>query len=65
MVVNAVYAGALSLRAHRQSIYVFTNNRTILVTLRAPSRKSGQASVSKILRHVRYLEGFSNRVIFA
>jgi hypothetical protein len=64
MVVDAVYAGALSPRAHRQTIHVFTNNRTVLVTLRAPGRKSGQASVSKILKHVRYLEGFSNRVIF-
>ena len=65
MVVNAVYAGALSPRTHGQTIHVFTNNRTVLETLRSPGRKSGQASVSKILRHVRYLEGFSNRVIFA
>jgi hypothetical protein len=65
MVIDAVYAGALSPRAHRQTIHVFTNNRTILITLRAPGRTSGQASVSKILRHVRYLEGFSKRVIFA
>jgi hypothetical protein len=27
-------------------------------------RRSGQASVSKVLKYVRYLEGFSNRVIF-
>jgi hypothetical protein len=65
MVVDAVYAGALLPRAHGQTIHVFTNNRTVLVTLRALGRKSRQASVSKILKHVRYLEGFSNRVIFA
>jgi hypothetical protein len=65
MVVNAVYAGALPPRAHGQIIHVFTNSRTVLSTLRAPGRKSGQASVSKILKHVRYLEGFSSRVIFA
>jgi hypothetical protein len=65
MVVDAVYAGALLPRAHGQTIHLFTNNRTVLTTLRAPGRKSGQASVNKILKHVRYLEGFSNRVIFA
>jgi hypothetical protein len=65
MVVDAVYAGALSPRAHGQTIHVFTNNRTVLITLRALGRKAGQASVSKILKHVRYLEGFSNRVTFA
>jgi hypothetical protein len=64
MVVNAVYARALLPRAHSQTIHVFTNNRTVLIALRAPSRKSGQASVGKILKHVRCLEGFSNRVIF-
>jgi hypothetical protein len=65
MVVNAVYAGALSPRVHGQTIYVFTNTRTVLITLRVLSRKSGQASVRKILKHVKYLEGLSNRVIFA
>jgi hypothetical protein len=62
MVVNAVYAGALLPRAHGQIIHVFTNNRTVLATLRSPG---GQALVGKILKHVRYLEGFSNRVTFA
>jgi hypothetical protein len=65
MVVDAVYAGALSPRAHGQTVYVFTNNRTVLITLRTLGRGSGQTIVSKILKHVRYLEGFSNRVIFA
>ena len=65
MVVNAVYAGALLPRARGQIIRVFTNNRTVLATLRSPGRKSGQALVGKILKHVRYLEGFSNRVTFA
>jgi hypothetical protein len=65
MVVDAVYAGALLPRARGQIIRVFTNNRTVLATLRSPGRKSGQALVGKILKHVRYLEGFSNRVTFA
>jgi hypothetical protein len=33
--------------------------------LRTLGRRSEQAIVGKILKHVRYLEGFSNRVIFA
>jgi hypothetical protein len=65
MVVNAVYAGALLPRAYSQIIHVFTNNRTVLATLRSPGRKAGQALVGKILKHVRYLEGFSNRVTLA
>ena len=44
---------------------MFTKNRTVLVTLQAPGKKSAQASVTKILEHVGYLDGFSNRVIFA
>jgi hypothetical protein len=35
-VVGAVYAGTLSARVHGQTIRVFTNNRTVLITLRAP-----------------------------
>jgi hypothetical protein len=31
MVVDAVYAGAPSPRARRQTIHVFTNNRTVLI----------------------------------
>jgi hypothetical protein len=58
MVDDAVYAGALLPRAHGQTIDVFTNNRTV-------GRGSGQTIVGKILKLVRYLEGFSNRVIFA
>jgi hypothetical protein len=63
--VNAVYAGALLTRAHGQMIRVFTNNRTVLITLWPLGRRSGQTIVGKILKHVRYLEGFSKRVIFA
>jgi hypothetical protein len=65
IVVNTVYAGALSPRAHGQNIHVFTNNRTVLITLRTLGRRSEQAIVGKILKHVRYLEGFRNRVLFA
>lgn len=63
MVINTVFAGAISPRASGRTIHVFTNNRTTLVTLRTPSRKSGQAIVGKILKCARYLEGFSNRVV--
>jgi len=45
ILVDDVYAEALSLREQRQTIHVFTNNRIVLVTLRAPGRKSRQASV--------------------
>jgi hypothetical protein len=65
MVVDAVFAGALSPQAHGQTIHVFANICTVLITLWTPGRKFGQAIASKILKHVRYLEGFSNRVIFA
>jgi hypothetical protein len=65
MVVNAVYAGALSPRACDQTIHVFTNNRTALATLRPSARRSGQTTIDKILKHVRFLQGFSNHVIFA
>lgn len=65
MIVDAVYAGALCPRAHGQKVHVFTNNRTVLSTLRRLGRRSGQAIVGKILKHVRYLEGFSNHVVFA
>ena len=65
MIVDAVYAGALLPQAHGQTIHVFTNNRAVLNTLRTPVIKSGQAIVGRILKHVRYLEGFSNHVVFA
>jgi hypothetical protein len=47
MVVDAVYAGTLSLRAHGRIIHVFTNDRTVLATLRSPVRKSVQALVGR------------------
>lgn len=65
MVVEAVYAGELSPRAHDRIVHLFTNNRAALATLRTPVRRSRQAIVSNILRHVRYLTGFRNRVVFA
>jgi hypothetical protein len=43
MVVDAMYAGAISPSAYGQTIHAFTNNRIVLITLRAPSMKSGQA----------------------
>jgi hypothetical protein len=54
-----------SIRLCGQTIHVFTNNRAVLNTLRTPVVKSGQAIVGRILKHVRYLEGFSNHVVFA
>jgi hypothetical protein len=64
MVVGAVYAGAMSPRASGRTIHVFTNNCTVLSTFQTLGKGSGQAIVSRILKHVRYLEGFDNRVIF-
>jgi hypothetical protein len=65
MVVKAIYAGALSPRARGNTVHVFTNNRTVLITLRTLGRRSRQAMIGKILKHVKYLEGFSNRVVLA
>jgi len=42
-----------------------TNNRTVLTTLQTLGKGSGQAIIGKTMKHVRYLEGFGNRVIFA
>jgi len=44
---------------------VFTNNRTVLVTLRNGARRSGQWIISGILKHVRRLKESHNRVVFA
>lgn len=44
---------------------MFTNNRTVLATLRTPARRSRQWIISGILKHVRYLKGFAIRVVFA
>jgi hypothetical protein len=65
MVVGAVYAGAMSPRASGCTIHVFTDNRTVLTTLQTLGRESGRAISGKFMRHVRYLEGIDNRVIFA
>jgi hypothetical protein len=64
MVVNAVYAGAPSPRAQGQTIHVFAHNFSVLITLRVLGRRPGQAVVGKILKHMKYLEGFSNRMVF-
>jgi hypothetical protein len=64
MVVDAMYAGALLLRAQGQTIRVFTNDRTALTTPRTSVRKSGQAIVGKIPNHMRCLKESSNRMIF-
>jgi hypothetical protein len=64
MVVNAVYAGAPSPRAQSQTIHVFAHSHSILITLRILGRRPGQAIVSKLLKHLKYLEGFSDRVVF-
>jgi hypothetical protein len=65
MVVSAVYSGSLSARVQSQVIHVFTNNRTVLATLRNATRRSGQWMVSGIVKHVRGLEESHNRVVFA
>lgn len=63
--VDAAYVGALSARVHGQTIHVFTNNRTVLATLRTPARRSRQWIISGILTHARYLKGFAIRIVFA
>src|ERR1700712_1089298 len=64
-VVSAVYDNTLSARVRGQVTHVFTNNRTVLVTLRNGTRRSGQWIISGILKHVRRLRESHNRVIFA
>ena len=65
LVVSAVYDNTLSARVRGQVTHVFTNNRTVLVTLRNGTRKSGQWIISGILKHVRRLKESHNRVVFA
>ncbi|TIA49187.1 hypothetical protein D6C77_09651 [Aureobasidium pullulans] len=64
-VVGAVYAGALSARVHGEIIHVFTNNRTVLITLRASPRRTRQWIIGGILKHIEFLKGFGIRVVFA
>jgi hypothetical protein len=47
MVVSAVYAGAMLPRASKRTIYVFTDNRTVLTTLQTLGRGSGRAISGK------------------
>ena len=49
MVVKAVYAGALSPHARGNTVYVFTNNRNVLITIRTLGRRSWQTIIGKIL----------------
>ncbi|KAI7722998.1 hypothetical protein KC353_g1 [Hortaea werneckii] len=65
LVVSAVYDNTLSARVRGQVTHVFTNNRTVLVTLRNGTRRSGQWIISGILKHVRRLKESHNRVVFA
>jgi hypothetical protein len=64
-VVGAVYAGTLSARVHGQTIRVFTNNRTVLITLRAAAKRTRRWIIGGILKHVKFLKGFAFRVVFA
>ena len=64
LVVSAVYDNTLSARVQGQVTHVFTNNHTVLVTLRNGTRRSGQWIISGILKHVRRLKESQNRVVF-
>ena len=64
LVVSAVYDNTLSARVRGQVTHVFTNNRTVLVTLRNGTRRSGQWIISGIMKHVRRLKESHNRVVF-
>jgi hypothetical protein len=55
----------LSARVHGQTIRVFTNNRTVLITLRAPAKRTRQWIIGGILKHVKFLKGSAFRVVFA
>lgn len=61
---HAVCMENLSPQVQGHTIHVFTNNRAVLTALRAPTRRSGQAIVSKILRHTDSLSKSNDRVIF-
>jgi hypothetical protein len=65
IVVSAVYSASLSARVQSQAIHVFTNNRTVLATLRNATGRSGQWMISGIVKHVRRLKESHNRVVFA
>jgi hypothetical protein len=65
LVVSAVYDNTLSARVRGQVTHVFTNNRTVLVTLRNGTRRSGQWILSGLFNHVRRLKESHNRVVFA
>jgi hypothetical protein len=56
IVVSAVYSGSLSARVQSQVIHVFTNNRTVLATLRNATRRSGQWTISGTVKHVRQVD---------
>ncbi|KAI6824489.1 hypothetical protein KC343_g180 [Hortaea werneckii] len=64
-VVGAVYAGTLSARVYGHIVRVFTNNRTVLITLRASPKRTRQWIIGGILKHVEFLKGFAIRVVFA
>ena len=64
LVVSAVYDNTLSARVRGQVTHVFTNNRTVLVTLRNGTRRSGQWIINGILKNVMRLIESHNRVIF-
>lgn len=64
-VVGAVYAGTLSARVHGHTVRVFTNNRTVLITLRVSPKRTRQWIIGGILKHVEFLKGFAIRVVFA
>ncbi|GAB7336583.1 hypothetical protein MBLNU13_g09848t1 [Cladosporium sp. NU13] len=64
-VAGAVYAGTFSARVHGDVVRVFTNNRTVLITLRAFPKRTRQWIIGGILKHIEFLKGFGIRVVFA
>lgn len=64
LLAHGVSMGDLSPRVQGQTIHVFTNNRAVLTALRTPTRRSGQAIISKTLRHADSLSKCNDRVIF-
>jgi len=52
------------LLVHGQTVRVFTNNRTVLITLRAFPKRTRQWIIGGILKHIGFLKGFAIRVVF-
>ncbi|KAF4546911.1 Hypothetical protein D9617_102g071700 [Elsinoe fawcettii] len=65
LVVGAGYAGILSARVQGHNVRLFTNNRTVLSTSRASTKRTRQWIIGEIRKHIEFLKGFAIRVLIA